>query len=115
MTSVVETQRQPSSVEVALDDSTMIRTPAETLAAHLCGLMTGGVTTVTVDVSGLQSLSSDVVSALLSARREAAARGCRLVLLAPTPASAALISRSPLGSVVDVATSRAVTPPWRHG
>lgn len=84
------------------------------LSHRLRAAFAEGVDTLLVDLSGLQRLSSDTVSALLRARREAAARGGRVVLRTPNRRSAALIARTELGRVFEVDTDPVRPSPWRH-
>ena len=105
-------RRQPTTVTVALSHEGD-RSPAAGLTERLCGLLADGPTTVVVDLSGLRGMSSDVVSALLSVRREAAARGSHVVLRACTSHSMSLLRRSRLVSTFEITT--APGPAWRHG
>ena len=106
------TGREPTYVVVALDEQAMTL-PAWDVATHLCALLDDGVSTVLVDVSGLRRLSSNVVAALLSARREATARGGRLVLHAATSRAAAMVARSALGGAFEISVGSHPSP-WRR-
>jgi hypothetical protein len=106
------TGREPTYVVVALDDQAMTL-PAWDVASHLCALFDEGVSTVLVDVTRLRVLSSHVVAALLSARREATSRGDRLVLHSATSRGAAMVARSALAGVFELSVGSQPSP-WRH-
>ena len=106
------TGREPTYVVVALDDQAMTL-PAWDVASRLCALFDEGVSTVLVDVTRMRVLSSHVVAALLSAHREATARGHRLVLHAATGRGAAMVARSALGKVFEVSVGTHPSP-WGH-
>ena len=112
---MIVTGRAPSQVSVALDDTTVTMTPAGQLTARLCALLDDGTTTLVIDVSGLQAMSSDIVAALLSARRESTARGCRIVLRATSRRSMSLLRQSSLGGLFDITTTDLPASLWRHG
>lgn len=113
MTQVRVTSTAETITTVALDDYSLRRTVVSQLAERLCELLTGG-RTVVVDVTGLQVLSADVVSALLGARREATLRGSRLVLRAGDSRSQALLRRNALDRVFAVVRDGEPRSMWRH-
>lgn len=113
MTQMTVSGNQRTYVTVTLDDESTASRATENLTSRLRELFKEGLTTVLVDISRAQRLSSDTVAALLWARREAAARGGRIVLHAPNRRSAALVSRSVLGGLFEV--DETATPSlWRH-
>lgn len=106
--------RQRTCVVVALDDR-VASTPSDgDLTARIRQLFSEGVSTVVLDISRVQRLCSDDVSALLWARREARARGGRVVLHASNKRSAALVTRSELGRLFEVDVAALPPSPWRH-
>ena len=113
MTQIKVTGTAETITTVALDDGSRRRTVGSQLADCLCEMLTGG-RTVVVDVTGLHGLSTDVVSALLVARREAARRGSRLVLRAGDARSLALLRRSALDRVFTVVRDGEPRSMWRH-
>jgi anti-anti-sigma regulatory factor len=98
---------------VDLSEEDVERPASVVLGDRLCALLADGTTTVVVDLSGLRALSSDVVAALLSVRREAGARGSHVVLRASTSHSMSLLRRSRLVSLFEITTGNG--PAWRHG
>lgn len=112
MTQMTVTTRRPSYAVITLDDDGKV-TPAD-LPSSLRAVFLDGINTLLVDVSRLQRFSSDTVAALLYARREATARGGRVVLHAPNRRSAALVARSELGRLFEVDTTSTHPSPWRH-
>ncbi len=115
MTLMTVTQQQPDCTTVSLDDRARTLVPAAQLGSDLCALLTEGTQTVVVDVSGMQTLSTDVVSALLGARRVATARGARIVLRAQDARSRALVRRCALDGVFTVVRDAVPDSLWRHG
>ncbi len=115
MTLMTVTGQQPACTIVSLDDRARTVVPAAQLGADLCALLTEGTRTVVVDVTGLQTLSADVVSALLGARREATARGARIVLRAQDARSRGLLQRCALDGLFTVVRDAAPDSLWRHG
>jgi anti-anti-sigma regulatory factor len=113
MTQMTVSGHQRTYVTVALDDEQNSSQSAQDLISRLRALFKDGLTTVLVDISRAHRLSSDTVAALLGARREAAARGGRVVLHAPNRRSAALVSRSVLGGLFEV-DDTATPSLWRH-
>lgn len=113
MTQMTVSGHQRSYVTVALDDESTPSQPTGDLMSRLRPLFNEGLTTVLVDISRAHRLSSDTVAALLWARREASARGGRVVLHAPNRRSAALVSRSVLGGLFEV-DDTATPSLWRH-
>jgi len=108
------TRRQPTVVTVSLNHDDAERPAAAAgLSDRLCALLADGPTTVVVDLSALRTLTSEVVGALLSVRREATARGSHVVLRASTSHSMALLRRSRLASLFEITTASG--PAWRHG
>ncbi|MGH8893134.1 MAG: STAS domain-containing protein [Actinomycetes bacterium] len=105
---------RPTYVAVALDDETPPGEGARDLTAQLRQLFTEGASTVLVDMSRVRRLSSDIVAALLWARREARSRGGRVVLHAPNRRSASLLARSELGRLFEVDLAATAPSPWRH-
>ena len=107
---------RPSGVaSVVLDNDQLAASPAGSLAARLRALLDDGHRTVVVDLSRLSSLSSDVVAALLSTRREAGGRGSHIVLRAASAHSMGLLRRSRLAALFDITTSDGPASTWRHG
>jgi anti-anti-sigma regulatory factor len=100
---------------VVLDSQALAASPAGSLAARLRALLDDGHRTVVVDLSRLSTLSSDVVAALLSARREAGSRGSYIVLRAASGHSMGLLRRSRLTTLFDITTVDGPASTWRHG
>ncbi len=115
MTQMTVAGSDRTTTTVTLTDDSLTRTPAAALSARLCDLLSDGGRTVVVDVTALNSLSADVVSALLGARREATARGSRVVLRAGTARSRALLRRCTLDRVFTVVRDGDPGSMWRHG
>lgn len=113
LTQVRVTSTAETITTVALDDDSFGRTFVSQLTERLCELLTGG-RTVVVDVTGLHGLSTDVVSALLGACREATLRGSRLVVRAGDTRSQALLRRSALDRVFTVVRDGDPRSMWRH-
>jgi hypothetical protein len=110
------TRRQPAIVTVALGHQETERSPHSAttdLTGRLCALFDDGVSVVVVDLSRLRSMSSEVVGALLSVRREAGVRGGHVVLRASTHHSMAMLRRSRLAGLFEISTADG--PAWRHG
>ena len=106
-------RRQPTTVTVSLSHDDAQRPAAASLGDRLCALLADRPTTVVVDLSSLRGLSSEVVAALLSVRREATAQGSHVVLRASTSHSMSLLRRSRLVSTFEITTASG--PAWRHG
>jgi anti-anti-sigma regulatory factor len=113
MTQMRVTSTAETITTVALVDGSLRGTLVSQLTERLCELLTGG-RTVVVDVTGLHGLSTDVVSALLGARREATLRGSRLLLRASDARSQALLRRSALDRVFTVVRDGNPRLMWRH-
>ena len=113
MTQMTVTDTAGTTTTVTFDDGSLRRGAVSQLAGDLCDLLTRG-RTVVVDVTELHGLSTDVVSALLGARREATARGSRLVLRASDARSRALLRRSALDRVFTVIRDSEPGSLWRH-
>lgn len=105
----------PSDSPVVLDAESITGQPSGGLAARLRTLLDEGNRTIVVDLSRLGSLSSDVVAALLSTRREATARGSHIVLRVTTTHSMGLLRRSRLSTLFEITTSSGPASTWRHG
>lgn len=115
MTQMAGTGPQRTYVVVTPDQpSTGPGPSAGDLAGRVRRLFAEGVRTVLVDLSDVQRLSSDIVAALLQARREARSHGGRVVLHAPNRRSASLVSRSELGGLFEVDVAAVRPSPWRH-
>lgn len=84
------------------------------LRSRLRQLMQDGVQTLAVDVSAVEALTAEETAALLWADGEASSRGGRLVLRAPTRASADMVARSELAGVVEIDSSTTSSALWRH-
>ncbi|HEX7189561.1 MAG TPA: STAS domain-containing protein [Actinomycetes bacterium] len=112
---MIVTGRAASQVCVTLDDSTLTQAPAGLFSTRLCALLDDEAGTLVIDLSGVQGLSSDLMAALLSVRREATARSCRVVLRATSRRSIALLRQSSLGGLFDVTTTDLPGSVWRHG
>lgn len=112
MTELTVVERRTDYAVVSLDDLGVDR--AAHLRSGLSELLTDETRILLVDVSGVQRLSSDIVSALLWVRRQAVMRGGRVVLRAPTRRSATMLARSELSRLFDVDLALTPTSPWRH-
>jgi anti-anti-sigma regulatory factor len=108
------TEHAGTSVTVCLDDSSRSMTPVTDLLSQLCRPLEDGVREICVDVSGLQVLSTGVVSVLLGARRLASSRGASVVLLAPDQRSRAMLRRSSLDRVLPVRDRADDGSVWRR-
>lgn len=93
--------RHHETIVVALEPDTLPQGIA-TLRWHLGGLLTQGQTTLVVDVSALDRLSSATVAALLWAKRGCATRAVRLVVRGPTRRSLDVLTRTGLTGVLEI-------------
>lgn len=114
MTQMTVTGQQRTYAVVTLDDQAAAPPSDGDLTSRVRRLFAEGVSTVLVDISLMQRLSSDTVAALLWARREARSRGGRVILHASNKRSAGLVTRSELGRLFEVDVAALPASPWRH-
>jgi hypothetical protein len=114
MTAITVTELGPSYVVVILDATAQPRTPTGDLSRRMCALLDEGPTTLLVDISRLLALSSDVMSALLSLRRETGLRFGRLVLRSPSAGGDAMLDRSSPPGVFEISAAGLPATPRRH-
>jgi anti-anti-sigma factor len=98
MSGLTVLNRYDETVVVALEDSSLLEGLAD-LRWRLRHLLADGGTTLVVDVSGVDRLSSQTVAALLWAKRHCRARGGRVVVRGPSRRSLDVLSRTGLSSM----------------
>lgn len=101
--------RYDDTVVVALADETLLEGLAD-LRWGLRGLLTHGVSTLVVDVAGVERLSSATVAALLRAKRHCRARGGGVVVRGASRRSLDVLHRTGLARVFDIQAAPARPP-----
>jgi anti-anti-sigma factor len=94
-------QGRGSTVVVVLDDESLLRGLTD-LRWRLSGLLTGDTTTLVLDISRLERLSSATLAAMLWAQRTCLSRGGRVVVRGPNRRAREVLARTGLASFFDV-------------
>ncbi|MGN6610233.1 MAG: STAS domain-containing protein [Angustibacter sp.] len=100
-TSVPRQATRLRTVVAVLDDDAVAQ-GLTNLRSRLTEVLSAGDARLVVDVSGLDRISSNVVAALLRAKRKCAARGVDVVVRGSAGQSLGLLTRTGLAAVLDV-------------
>lgn len=103
MSGIVVLDRDDTQVVVLLREEDL-RSGLADLRWHLADRVLGGATSLTVDLSSVDRLSSMAIAVLLRAKRCCRARGGRVVLRSPSPGVVRMLRRTGLEEVFDVET-----------
>lgn len=96
--------RPRDSVVVRLEESSL-RSGIGDLRWHLDDMLADGPSTLVIDVSGIERLSSTTIAALLWAKRHCLSRRVRVVVGDPTDHTLELLRRTGLYGVLEIEQS----------